>query len=105
VDDVDLIIAAMEDASDDILQGHEENQETLYERIEKDLKDIQQAIYLSRTVPIVPLSSKTVELGDEPTQLQRIEDAIEARICQFKEEKEKATESLKKEKEEVLEKI
>jgi hypothetical protein len=47
VDDVDLIIAVVEDASEDILQRHEAKQETLYERIEKELKDIQQAIYSS----------------------------------------------------------
>jgi hypothetical protein len=56
VDDVDIIIAAMEDASEDILQRHEANQETLYDRIEKDLKDIQQAIYSSCTVPTMPCS-------------------------------------------------
>jgi hypothetical protein len=38
VDDVDLIIAVMEDASEDILQRHGAKQETLYERIEKELK-------------------------------------------------------------------
>jgi hypothetical protein len=63
VDDVDLIIAVVEDASEDILQRHEAKQETLYEIIEKELKDIQQAIYSSRTVPIVPSASKIAKLG------------------------------------------
>jgi hypothetical protein len=47
VDDVDLIITAIEDASEDILQRHEAKKETLYDRIEKELKDIQQAIHSS----------------------------------------------------------
>jgi hypothetical protein len=61
----------------------------LYERIEKELKDIQQAIYLSHAVPTAPSSSKSAELGDEPAQLRILEDAIEARLCRFQEEKEK----------------
>jgi hypothetical protein len=77
LDDVDLIIPVVEDASEDILQRHEVKQETVYERIEKDLKDIQQAIHSSRAVPTMPSSSKSAELGDEPTQLRRLADAIE----------------------------
>jgi hypothetical protein len=69
MDDVDLIITAMEDALEDILQIHEKKKETLYDRIEKDLKDIQQAIYSSHVLPIAPSSEKNEELGDEPTQL------------------------------------
>jgi hypothetical protein len=41
VDDGDLIIAAMEDASEDILQRHGEKKETMYERIKKEMKEIQ----------------------------------------------------------------
>jgi hypothetical protein len=88
VDDVDLIIAVVEDASEDILQRHEVKQETLYERIEKELKDIQQAIYSSRAVPTAPSSSEIAELGDEPTQLRRLADATEARLHRVQEEKE-----------------
>jgi hypothetical protein len=68
----------VEDASEDILQRHGAKQETLYERIEKELKEIQQAIHSSRAVPTVPSSSKIAELGDEPAQLRRLEDATEA---------------------------
>jgi hypothetical protein len=57
VDDVDLIIASMEKNSEDIFQRHEVKKETMYERIKKDLKYIQQAIYSSRVVPTVPSSS------------------------------------------------
>jgi hypothetical protein len=44
-------------------------------------------------------------LGDEPTQLRRLADVMEARLQKVQEEKEKATKYLKKEKEEVLEKL
>jgi hypothetical protein len=58
VDDIELIITTVEDASEDILQRHEAKQETLYDRIEKELKDIQQAIHSSRAVPTAPSSGK-----------------------------------------------
>ena len=105
VDNVDLIIAIVEDASEDIFPHYEANKETLYKRIEKELQEIQQAIHSSCVVPTMPSSSMITELGDEPTQLQRLVDAIEARIHRVHEVKEKATEALKKEKEEVLEKL
>jgi hypothetical protein len=69
VDDVDLIIAAIEDDLEDILQRHEAKQETLYDKIEKELREIHQYIYSSRAVSTVSSSSKIAELGDEPTQL------------------------------------
>jgi hypothetical protein len=77
----------------------------LYGRIEKELKDIQQAIHSSRLVSTAPSSSEIEKFGDEPTQLRRLADATEARLHQVKEEKEQAIEALKKEKEEVLEKL
>jgi hypothetical protein len=69
VDDVDLIITVIEDTSEDILKRHGAKQELMYDRIEKELKDIQQAIHSSRAVPTAPSSMENVELGDEPTQL------------------------------------
>jgi hypothetical protein len=105
VDDIELIITAVEDASEDILQRHEAKQETMYDRIEKELKDIQQAIQSSRAVSTAPSSTESVELGDEPTQLRRLADATEARLRRVQEEKEQATEALKQEKEEALEKL
>jgi hypothetical protein len=77
-DDVDLIIIVMENDSKDILHHYGSKQETLYERIEKELKEIQQAIHLNRTVPTMPSSSKIAELGDKPTQLRKLAYAIEA---------------------------
>jgi hypothetical protein len=58
VDDIQLIITTVEYASEDILQRHEAKQETMYDKIEKELKDIQQAIQSSRTVSTVPSSTE-----------------------------------------------
>jgi hypothetical protein len=44
-DDISLVRGAMEDASEDILQRYGVKQEELYERVEKELKEIQQAIH------------------------------------------------------------
>jgi len=41
MDDVDLIIVAVEDSLEDILQIHGAKQESMYDRIEKDLRDIE----------------------------------------------------------------
>jgi hypothetical protein len=89
VDDIQLIITAVEDASEDILQRHEAKQETLYDRIEKELKDIHQAIQSSHAVSTAPSSTENVELGDEPTQLRRLADATETQLHRVQEEKER----------------
>jgi hypothetical protein len=44
-------------------------------------------------------------LGDEPTQLRRLADATEAWLHRVQKEKKQATEALKQEKEEVLERM
>jgi hypothetical protein len=41
----------------------------MYERVEKELKEMQQAIHSICTLPTTPSSSQVVELGDEPAQL------------------------------------
>jgi hypothetical protein len=102
-DDIDIIIVVVEDASEDILQCYGAKQETLHERIEKEIKERQKAIHLRHKVPTVPSSLKIVELGDETTILRRLADAIETWLQQVQEEKEQATKSLKQEKEEVME--
>jgi hypothetical protein len=80
VDGIDLTITAIEDASEDILQKHVAKQDSMYNRIEKELRDIQQAIHSSHAVPTTPSSVENVELGDEPTQLQRLADVTEVQI-------------------------
>jgi hypothetical protein len=105
VDDIQLIITTVEDASEDILQRHGAKQETLFERIEKEMKDIQQALQSSCAVSTVPSSAENIELGDEPTQLHILADATETRFHRVKEEKEKEKEALRQEKEDALEKL
>jgi hypothetical protein len=39
-DDVDVVITTMEDALEDILQRYGEKKEMVYERIEKEIKEI-----------------------------------------------------------------
>jgi hypothetical protein len=104
-DDISLVRGAMEDASEDMLQRYGEKQEELYGRIERELKEVQQAVHLVCAVPTAPpapSSSQTVELGDEPAQLRRLVDATEARFQRAQEEKENATEALRKEKDKFL---
>jgi hypothetical protein len=50
-DDISLVHGAMEDASEDILQRYGVKKEELYGRVEKELKEVQQAIRLVRAVP------------------------------------------------------
>jgi hypothetical protein len=56
------------------------NQEELYVRVEKELKEIQRAIQLSHVVSIVPPLSKIAELGDEQGQLQRLSYETKAQL-------------------------
>jgi hypothetical protein len=60
----------------------------MYDRIDKDLKDIQQAIHSSCAVPTTLYLAESVGLGGEPTQLRRLVDATEAQIHRVQEEKE-----------------
>jgi hypothetical protein len=46
-------------------------------------------------VSTVPLSSGEPELGDEPAQLHRLADVVEARLRRTQEEVEQATQTLK----------
>jgi hypothetical protein len=87
VDDFDFIIAAVEDASQDILQKHEAKKEEMYDIIEVELRGVHQALQSSHTVSTAPLPSEEPELGDEPTQLRRLVDATEALLRHAQEEK------------------
>jgi phosphoribosylanthranilate isomerase len=89
IDDFDFIIAAVNDASQEILQKHEAKQEEMYDRVEVELRGVQQALQSSRAVSTVPLPSEEPELGDEPTQLRRLADATEAHLHRAQEEKNK----------------
>jgi hypothetical protein len=69
MDDIDFIIVAISDTSEDILQCSEAKQETMYDRIAADLKGVHQSLYSIRAVSTAPPSLEGIELGDEPIQL------------------------------------
>jgi hypothetical protein len=94
-DDFDFIIAALNDASLEIMEKQEAKQEEMYDRLKVEFRGVQQALQSSRAVSTVPLSSGEPELGDEPAQLRRLADAVEARLRRAQEEEEQATQTLK----------
>jgi hypothetical protein len=75
----------------------------VYERIEVELRGVQQSLHSSCVVSTAPPPSEEKELGEEPAQLRRIADATEAHFRCVQEEKEQATVALKQAQEEVIE--
>jgi hypothetical protein len=86
--DIDLIIIVVAETSEDILECNEAKHETMYDRIEVELKGVQQALYSSRAVSTTPLSYEGIDVGDESAQLRRLVDATEAHLRCVQEEKE-----------------
>jgi hypothetical protein len=93
-DDFDFIVAALNDASLEIAEKQEAKQEEVFSRIKDELQGVQQALQSSRAVSTVPLSAGTSELGDEPAQLHRIADTVEACLRRAQEETTQATQAL-----------
>jgi hypothetical protein len=52
----------------------------MFDRIEAELKGVQQALYSSRTVPTTLLLAGDIEVGDEPAQLRRLADSTKTRL-------------------------
>jgi hypothetical protein len=94
LDDFNFIIAAVNDASQEIVEKQEAKQEQMYNRIEIELQGVQQALQSSRTVSTAPLTAGTVEPGDEPAQLHRIVDMVEAHLRRAQEDTVQATQAL-----------
>jgi hypothetical protein len=78
--DFDFIIAALNDASLEIVEKQEAKQEEMYDRIEVKLQGVQQALQSSRPVSTAPLPSGEPKLGDEPAELCQLVNAIESRL-------------------------
>jgi hypothetical protein len=93
-DDFDFIIESLNDASLEIAEKKEAKKEDVFNRIKDELQGVQQALQSSHTVSIVPLSVRTPELGDEPTQLHQITDTVEAHLRRAHEETAQATKAL-----------
>jgi hypothetical protein len=68
----------------------------MFDRIEVDLKGVQQALYSSCPVSTAPSSSEGIEVGDEPAQLHRLADSTKDHLRRVQDEKEQATEALNK---------
>jgi hypothetical protein len=52
----------------------------MYEKIQAELRGVQQALHSSHAVSTVPPPSEETELGDDPTQLCRLADATKAHL-------------------------
>jgi hypothetical protein len=93
-DDFNFIVAALNDVALEIVETQEVKQEQMYNRIEIELQGVQQALQSSRAVSTVPLTVGTPEPGDEPAQLHRIVDTVEAHLRRAQEETTQATQAL-----------
>jgi hypothetical protein len=58
----------------------------MYNKIEVELRGVQQALQSSRAVSTVPLSLGTLEPGDELAQLHRLTNTVEACLRRAQEE-------------------
>jgi hypothetical protein len=67
--DFDFIIAALNDASLEIMEKQEAKKEEMYERIKVEFLGVQYALQSSRVVSTALLPSGEPELGDDPAQL------------------------------------
>jgi hypothetical protein len=79
-DDFDFIIAALNDASLEIAEKKGEKKEEMYDSIEVQLQGVQQALQFSGMVSTAPFPSGEPKLGDDPAQLRRLAEIIEARL-------------------------
>jgi hypothetical protein len=93
-DDFDFIVATLNDASLEIEEKQEAKQEEVFSWIKDELQGVQQALQSSRAVSTAPLTVGTPELGDEPAQLHRIADTVEARLRRAQGETTQATQAL-----------
>jgi hypothetical protein len=80
LDDFNFIIAAMNDASQEVLEKQKEKQEEMYNLIDIELQGVQQALQSSHAISTAPLTAGTIEPRDEPAQLHQIVDKVEARL-------------------------
>jgi hypothetical protein len=79
-DDFDFNIVALNDDSLEIMEKQEAKQEEMYNKIKVKFRGVQHALQSSRAVPTMPLPLGEPKSGDEPTQLHRLADAVEAHL-------------------------
>jgi hypothetical protein len=68
-------------------EGEESKQEIMFDRIEAELKWVQQALYSSHAVSTILLSVGDIEVGNEPAQLHKLADSTKAHLHWVQEEK------------------
>jgi hypothetical protein len=66
----------------------------MYDRIEVELRGVQQALYSSSTVSTELPPSEEPVFGDEPTQLRRLADVTKAHLHRAQPEKAQVTMAL-----------
>jgi hypothetical protein len=76
-DGFEFLIASLQDASLEISEKQEEKKEEIYDRIETELRGVQEALQSICAVSIAPGEP---ELGDEPAQLHRLADTVKAHL-------------------------
>jgi hypothetical protein len=65
---------------EDIFQRNEAKQEAIYDRIEEELRGVQQVLYLNHVVFTAPLPSEEPKLGNELAQLCILDDVTIAHL-------------------------
>jgi hypothetical protein len=79
-DDFDFLIAALNDASLEIVEKQKVKQEEVFSRIKGELQEVQQALQSSQVFSTMPLTIGTIGTSNEPTQLHQIVDKVETHL-------------------------
>jgi hypothetical protein len=93
-DDFEFIVAALNDASLEIEEKQEAKQEEMFSQIKVKFQEVQKELQSSHTVSTAPLTTRTPEMGDEPTQLHQIVDTFKACFQRAHEETTQSTQTL-----------
>jgi hypothetical protein len=75
----------------EIAEKQEAKKEEMYDRIETGLQGVQQSL---QSICVVSIALGEPKLGDEPAQLHRLTDTVEARLQRVQEETKKSTQAL-----------
>ena len=86
-DEFDFIVAAVNDASNKIIEKKEAKQEQMYSQTEIVLQGVQQVLQSSQAISTTPLPEETIEVGDESLQLYNIVDTFKVCLRHAHEEK------------------
>jgi ElaB/YqjD/DUF883 family membrane-anchored ribosome-binding protein len=102
-DDFNFLLATLNETIKEITEKKEAKQETMYNRIETELREVQQSLQSIRVAPTTPLLEGTIEEGDEFVQLCKIADIVEVLLRSAEEVTTQVTQALQKAQEEIIE--